>query len=340
MTCSLYVTNCRVWSLILICVLVGHDCARIEISNEQLQVEPAEARTSMKKREIQQKINEASASDEHGKDSELAHVGTAFTNVGTASKKVESEKVLPVDEQAIGSSLVEAKREQSDSEYWNNNLPAHYIWLKSLLWSISRLEASTLHCKDSSKKDVSPIFVVFGACPATFCGMQAVMFSARPSSRIDFWWVKPSKSQPSEMENNTLSKHVSGPHKNDPGSSQALYEKFANLFTSSSKGTDMQFGITQVAEASSGKKVPRAFIKKKSEKFWLVGVWQEEWTTNPMAWTKYIKGAIVYQKVLEGADSSKFYSRGYYLSNGKIDISSTENSAFDSPLPGEQIKAQ
>ena len=51
----------------------------------------------------------------------------------------------------------------------------------------------------ASQVSGTPLFVVAGACPNSFCGMQAVLYSLMlrtPASEIDFWWIKPTKADP------------------------------------------------------------------------------------------------------------------------------------------------
>merc|ERR1712137_1507440 len=66
----------------------------------------------------------------------------------------------------------------------------------------------------------TPLFFVIGACPSGFAGMQAVMYSASEKNEVDFWWVKPMKKSPDEIEKQTLNRNAHGPNKNDPGYSK------------------------------------------------------------------------------------------------------------------------
>ena len=70
------------------------------------------------------------------------------------------------------------------------------------------------------KQKATPLFVVLGACPNSFCSMQAVMF-CRLASDVDFWWIKPKESDPSSLEAKTLDYNSAGPYKNNAGKAKA-----------------------------------------------------------------------------------------------------------------------
>merc|ERR1719277_3002927 len=100
----------------------------------------------------------------------------------------------------------------------------------------------------------------------TFCGMQAVMYCASWDCQVDFWWVKPSKTADSEgnfgIEQNTLSRHAKGPHKNDPGRSKQFYKPLADLFGQEGQCRDgSRFGIERVGSCTGGRAV-RAYIEQ------------------------------------------------------------------------------
>ena len=95
-------------------------------------------------------------------------------------------------------------------------------------------------------REGTPLFVVAGACPSSFAGVQAVMYAAmQPAAaagaaaavgspgapaaggsgsapEVDFWWVKPRADARRQLDKGTLPRNVSGPHKNTPGGSAAV----------------------------------------------------------------------------------------------------------------------
>lgn len=224
--------------------------------------------------------------------------------------------------------------------YINGNMPQDYKWLESILESIALNRAGTLGCKDvSNGKGFVPVFFVLGACPNIFCGMQAVMYSVGSDGDVDFWWVKPGKSDSSSghvgVEENTLSRHFKGPYKNDPGRSKPFYKPLADLFKQEQQVGDLRFGIEQGGSGSRS----RAFLEQasggQSTRQYMHLVWQEDWTSNPFSRSKYIKGKIVYQK---DPEALTFYSREYVILNGAITVSAEEEPPFCSVLPGEDIK--
>lgn len=226
------------------------------------------------------------------------------------------------------------------NQFWNTNLPSDYSWLEVVLWTLGKNQASSLTCTDMVTGSESiPLFFVLGACPNTFCGMQAVMYSSSVSNNkdIDFWWVKPTKADSSRLESSTLCKHVKGQHKNDPGRSKSFYKPLADLFQGEgSTMNGLKFGIIH---GTNGLRDPRACIEQviggRSTKHWLTMIWQEEWTSNPFAFSKYIKGKLVYQKDCEKMD---FYTKAYSIQNGTMTLSEIEDPSFPTPVPGIEVK--
>mmetsp|Transcript_86918 Transcript_86918/g.156567 ORF Transcript_86918/g.156567 Transcript_86918/m.156567 type:complete len:397 (-) Transcript_86918:73-1263(-) len=224
------------------------------------------------------------------------------------------------------------------SQFWNANLPQDFLWLEVPLRRIAQ-NASFIDVRNLATGEAfEPLFFVLGACPNTFCGMQAVMYSAGASGALDFWWVKPAKNDSTKLESNTLCRHGKGPHKNDPGRSKPFYQPIADLFTDKATNVGgLNFGVAQV-DTPAGKR-PRAFVERASAgdgfKLWLTMVWQEEWTTNPFSRSKYIKGKLVYQK---DPEDDMFYSRPYSILNGAMAISDAEDEPFMSAIPGIEIK--
>jgi len=228
-------------------------------------------------------------------------------------------------------------------QFWNTNFPQDYNWLEPPIWSIAKNLSRGMKCKDlSTLQDYMPLFFVCGACPNSFCGMQAVMYSASAADAldIDFWWVKPRKEDPQNIETETLCRHAKGPHKNDPGRSKQFYKPIADLFTQKSHMNALYFGVEEVPSPTTSGKAPRAYIYQDTagatvKKHFLTLVWQEEWTQNPFARHKYIKGKIVYQRSPEDIE---FFTKAYTIMDGRMMLSEIEDSGFPSPLPGEDVK--
>jgi len=221
----------------------------------------------------------------------------------------------------------------------NANVPQDYKWLETVLETLARNRALSLKCTDTATgKGFVPVFFVLGACPNIFCGMQAVMYSVSGDGEIDFWWVKPSKSESgghTGVEANTLNRHAKGPYKNDPGRSKPFYKPLADLFHQGQAVEGLRFGI----EKAGSEMASRAFLEQASggaaTRQYMHMVWQEDWTSNPFARTKYVKGKIVYQK---DPEALQFFARQYSIVNGAVSISDYEENPFCSVLPNEDIK--
>jgi len=231
---------------------------------------------------------------------------------------------------------------ESRRAYTNSNMPQDYLWLESVLESIARNQAAALDCRDTATGQVFvPVFLVLGACPNVFCGMQAIMYSVNMEGEVDFWWVKPGKSESASgeagVETSTLSRHAKGPHKNDPGRSKPFYKPLADLFRKEQVVGGFRFGIEQGEHGKSS----RAFLEQtqasggQPKRQYMHLVWQEDWTSNPFSRSKYIKGKIVYQK---DPQTLQFHARQYHILNGTITVSHEEEPPFGSLLPGEEIK--
>lgn len=220
----------------------------------------------------------------------------------------------------------------------NGNHPGDYSWLQQLLEKISKNDANSIGCKGADGKATCPMFFLMGACPNALCGMQAVMFSSTAERSVDFWWVKPRKDNKKVLEEQTLVRQSSGPHKNDPGRSGPLMQPLADIFQKGESTNGWLFGIDVVEE--NGMKVPRAFLTQEGNKhgdhFYVILMWQEEWTTNPFSRSKYIKGKLVYQK---RPKALKHWSRQYEIWDGVTYISDFEEPAPDAILPNDDIKA-
>jgi len=227
----------------------------------------------------------------------------------------------------------------------NQNMPHDYGWLTELLVMICDNQAGGIGSMDRNSKDAlraTPLFVVCGACPSTWAPMQAVLYSAigQGESSVDFWWTKPRKNAPEILERLTLDRWAKGPYKNDPGRSKSIYKPLADLFTHASKKDDQLFKFGMEA-ASPGGSCTRAFIEDPRTappgRYYLYLVWQEEWTQNPLASNKFIKGKIAYQREPERGVAAVIFLREYCITNGKLQLSEVEEPASE-VLPGASLK--
>lgn len=231
----------------------------------------------------------------------------------------------------------------------NSNRPAHYTWLKDGLCKLAENSASSLQCYhvDDAEHFV-PLFFVIGACPNFVCSMQAVMYCRSHSrSKVDFWWVKPAKGRSDNTEDaiemETLSRHSKGPHKNDPGRSRPFYQPLADLFEHDIATQGWHFGIEEASAGPDQKQEFRAFLQKDSdtetdepgEKFYVHVFWLEDWSTNPLASKKYLRGKIVYQK---RAGRGPLFARQYEIADEEISIFAFEEEMSSSYLPDDSVK--
>eukprot|EP00928_Gymnodinium_smaydae_P093636 TRINITY_DN7792_c0_g6_i1.p1 TRINITY_DN7792_c0_g6~~TRINITY_DN7792_c0_g6_i1.p1 ORF type:complete len:493 (+),score=105.25 TRINITY_DN7792_c0_g6_i1:122-1600(+) len=225
----------------------------------------------------------------------------------------------------------------------NANVPTDYDWLEEAFSALSSNQAATLACKNLETGELcTPMFFVIGGCPNSFCGMQAVMFCADKRGDVDFWWVKPSKSDPSKLERETLNRHSSGKHKNDPGRSKPFFQPLADLFAKNALvSSEWRFGIEH---AGTDGKVPRAYIDwvdpssesdVKGQRCYLQCLWQEDWTSNPFSRSKYVKGKLVYHKQ---GKSEKLYMRQYEIRDGVAYIQPFEEGPTSATLPPASVK--
>lgn len=237
----------------------------------------------------------------------------------------------------------------------NKNRVSDYEWIAPLLLAIVQGRAEPVRDLSTGVAG-APMFVVAGACPNPFCGMQAVMYSmmqTAPTTAIDFWWIKPvstrssapSTRAPPELERATLQRHHRGEFKNDPGRSRALYAQFADLFSvgddkaatarsSKAGGGLLRFEVRQLAPGR-----PRASIVDEASgtRYWIYLIWQEDWTSNPLSRTKYIKGKLVYQRE---HDEARFYARPYAYRDGVLSVPSGADLEEEVPqsLPPDSIQ--
>lgn len=225
----------------------------------------------------------------------------------------------------------------------NPNMPSDYSWLCELLRMIIGNQAGGAGSMDRNNPQAlkaTPLFVVLGACPSSFAPMQAVLYSAVGDSSVEFWWTKPRKNAPESLERLTLDKWSKGPYKNDPGRSKGIYKPLADLFVHTSKKEDQlfKFGLER---SIAGGSCTRAFIEDPRVappgRYYLYLVWQEEWTQNPLASSKFIKGKIAYQRDPEQGVAAVIFLREYCITNGKLELSDLEEHAGDL-LPGVALK--
>ena len=181
----------------------------------------------------------------------------------------------------------------------------------------------------------TPLFVVAGACPNSFCGMQAVMYSQMDGavSTVDFWWIKPMKTDARALERQTLSRRGEGAHKNDPGRSKAVYAKFANLFLqhATEPCNGMRFCRGEVAGCA------RAYIEEVNSgaRLYIYLIWQEEWTTNPLARKPFIRGKVVYQL---DPSTRAYFAKRYEYSNARLSLSGEGERLPAAIVPPDSLK--
>ena len=73
------------------------------------------------------------------------------------------------------------------------------------------------------------------------------------------------------------------------------------------------------------------------ERYWLYLIWQEDWTTNPFARSKYVKGQIVYQK---DPNAAAYYARPFAYRDGVLSVPADARleEAVPTVLPPDRIK--
>lgn len=230
----------------------------------------------------------------------------------------------------------------------NKNMPKDFLWISDLLEMIVKNEAKNKGSMDrasSHAQATSPLFVVCGACPSWGVPMQAIMYSAvgQGVSAIDFWWIKPVKGSPDVLEHQTLSRWCKGPYKNDPGRSKPIYKPIGDLFVSNPGSRQIKQDFRFAIDVVSG--TQRAFIEdargnpQVPSRYYLYFVWQEEWTSNPLASNKYIRGKIAYQREPQDGGDAHIFLREYCIHNGKMDLAEHEEpTPPNTLLPNETLK--
>jgi len=234
---------------------------------------------------------------------------------------------------------LETVREAELKPSGNRNSPQDYVWLESSLRRIMQNEGHSLGCVDTGTgRPFTALFFVIGSCPNFLCGMQGIGYFIA-EGKVDFWWVKPCKGDLASIEEATLSRHCKGIHRNEPGRSRQFYKPLADLFE---RGDELQgwlFGTEEV-RSKNGHVTFRAFLQQDSKnggagRLYVYLLWQEDWTSSPFASSKYIKGKIVYQKVVPAGQS---FSRQFEIHDNKMFISDLEEAPFTDVLPGVEVK--
>ena len=158
---------------------------------------------------------------------------------------------------------------------------------------------------------------------------------------IDFWWIKPDASRRKRLNASTLSRNASGPHKNTPGASAAVYAPLAKLFTVEGGGSDeMRFSLEQCTAAACDA-VPdacwRAVVRSSTEPElggYLCLVWQEAWS-SPLAYRKWIQGKLLYQK---DPQVRRFHACPYRIDGKAVSVNLALEEEVMSVLPPDNFK--
>ena len=145
------------------------------------------------------------------------------------------------------------------------------------------------------------------------------------------------------LERQTLHRHHKGGHKNDPGRSRPLYGHFAALFDGSTAGGmgQLRFGVEEV-----GGKSRRAYIEQAAEagagsgeRYYVYAIWQEAWTTSPVARSKFVRGKLVYQR---DPNVASFFARPYEYRDGHLAVpagaAAEESLGCESAFPPNTLK--
>lgn len=229
----------------------------------------------------------------------------------------------------------------------NANRISQYHWLEEVLRAVVVGQARDMVVDVASRSAGSPLFVLAGACPSSLTrAMQAMMFSVVGEAlAVDYWWIKPSASDPRALERGTLDRHFQGRHKNTCGKmARAIYAAIADKFVTcrgggggtSGGGSDLAFDLDHERR--------RAFIEERFKdghraRLYLFFVWQETWS-GPWAYRKFMQGQLCYQRMesstrLSGASPEangstglvrdRFYVRQFKIWDNRILMSPPED---------------
>ena len=153
--------------------------------------------------------------------------------------------------------------------------------------------------------------------------------------RVDFWWIKPDKKAPTQLQRETLNRHAKGYFKNDPGRSRVVYAPFAALF---SGGRDITAGLLRFRVVHGAGSTARAVMEcvETGAEYFLALVWQEDWS-SPLARSKHLQGQLVYQHSI---DDRQFYARPFSIVDDKLSVPAGEQheQRVDAPLPFDAFK--
>jgi len=95
----------------------------------------------------------------------------------------------------------------------------------------------------------------------------------------------------------------------------------------------LHFGVADV-----GSGVRRAYIEQVSsgERYYIYLIWQENWTSNPFASSKFIIGKIVYQR---DPAAPALFARPYAYRDGVLQVpAGGAEQLLESVLPSDTIK--
>jgi len=205
----------------------------------------------------------------------------------------------------------------------NPNKPLDYVWMSEVMRAIDA---------DNEVAGSYPLFCVAGACPSAFANMQSVMFAYTKAKKVDYWWIKPEKDNAEALEKATLTYNTAGAWKNDPGKSKSVYDPVMDLFNKGVKHGDLSFVIHQ-----DGKR-PRSCICVNDakgavkEQLYIFLIWQEDWTINPFARSKFLKGKVVFK---HHPGEPFFYAREYLLKDGIFKFTGEDTDEFTDMFRGE-----
>eukprot|EP00928_Gymnodinium_smaydae_P039141 TRINITY_DN26806_c0_g1_i2.p1 TRINITY_DN26806_c0_g1~~TRINITY_DN26806_c0_g1_i2.p1 ORF type:complete len:408 (+),score=81.20 TRINITY_DN26806_c0_g1_i2:92-1315(+) len=238
---------------------------------------------------------------------------------------------------------------QQQRQNANQNQVSQYRWLEGLLRSVVDGSARG-RCRDlASMREGTPLFVVAGSCPNSFCGMQALVFcrlsGGGRQDEVDFWWVKPKVLDQSKLEPSTLDRHATGEFKNVAEKARKLYAPFAEKFSKGLDG-DFWFGFDDSGRAVIRETLPDGQCLH----MLLYFVWQEAWS-SVFSRQKFIEGQLYYERAItadataaprwdpaSGAAAApvRFFARHYRLEDSRLWIAPFENEeALEALLPSD-----
>lgn len=236
------------------------------------------------------------------------------------------------------------------AKVFTKHKPAQYDWTTALMEQIATGKANDAAVKDG--KPATPLFLIMGTCPSMLVPMQVLMMvqqghagsgaldfgvqAVRPN--LDFWWIKPTKDG-KQLEPGYLTFQDQGKQKNAPGASRPVFQGIADLFQSSSNDDANSLAYDRyewTVELVGG--TARAVVRNDAsgEALYLYMVWIEDWTANPMASKKYVRGKLLYQL---DPTAPVFYDRTFDVVDGQVRIAKFAGDPFGpSSMPSAKIK--